>query len=70
VAWWDKPREGKRIALWFLVVAGPLLVALKLARPGPLLTWDYIGIAIWSLLALDAAYRLVRERRPGPPGLG
>jgi hypothetical protein len=63
MAWWDKPRDGKRVATWMVAVATPVLVVLTLASPKPLHWWQYIGLVLWSLLGLKAAHQLITGRQ-------
>jgi hypothetical protein len=62
MAWWDKRRDGKRVASWMVVVVAPVLVVLTLASPKPLHWWQYLGLIAWSLLGVQAARQLITRQ--------
>ena len=64
MAWRDKPMEGKRFFHWLFAIGGLIIVALKLLSPRPLHAWDYLAVAVFSVLTLSSAYSLVTERTP------
>ena len=55
-----------RVALWLCVIGSLLSITVRAIEPGPLRTWDYFAIIVWTVVFLYSAYRLFRDRvRPG-----
>jgi hypothetical protein len=57
-------RDSKRFARWIGVVLAPAMVILTLLDGSRTFWWECAKIVLWTLLGLQAAYRLIKER-PG-----
>ncbi len=63
MAWWDKPRSGRRVGLGAMVALGTANVVLILSGPGPLGRLDALGLVAFGGGAALALYQLIAERR-------